>query len=172
MIRPATIIDARAIAQIHIRAWQAAYQNIVPDDFLENLSIEERTQSWEGALASTKTQTLLSEEDGSIHGWICFGPGRDAGCQRNLEILALYVDPAQWRTGVGQELVEFMERHFANQQPETYLWVLSDNAPAQRFYEAMGFANSGATKNITWGGVTLKELKYEKLNAPLPPEAA
>ena len=33
-IRSATICDAKAIAEVHVHSWQAAYRRLLPDDFL------------------------------------------------------------------------------------------------------------------------------------------
>ncbi len=36
-VRPATIDDARSIAELHIRSWQWAYKGLIPDSYLESL---------------------------------------------------------------------------------------------------------------------------------------
>ena len=42
MIRLATLADARAIAELHVASWRAAYVGILPPAYLEGLSVEER----------------------------------------------------------------------------------------------------------------------------------
>ena len=39
VIRDAELRDARGIAEVHIRSWQAAYVGIVPDEDLSRLSL-------------------------------------------------------------------------------------------------------------------------------------
>src|SRR5687767_3602644 len=41
-IRPALPSDARAIADVHVRTWQSTYRGIVPDAYLDALSVDER----------------------------------------------------------------------------------------------------------------------------------
>ena len=41
-IREPSKNDARSLAEVHVRSWQAAYKGQVPNDFLDNLSVERR----------------------------------------------------------------------------------------------------------------------------------
>src|SRR5688572_8422042 len=103
IIREATPSDARAIAEIHVRSWQAAYQGIVPDSFLESLSVDQRERSWRQSLEGSGLVTSVLEERGEMLGWISVGPSRDEGEQPSTrEIWAIYVEPKHWRRGVGQ----------------------------------------------------------------------
>ena len=45
--RPATIDDARVIAQVHVDTWRTTYAGIVPDDYLRDLSYERRERQWQ-----------------------------------------------------------------------------------------------------------------------------
>ena len=47
MIRKATIVDAEDIAKVHVDSWKTAYKGILPDEFLNRLSYEQRTMLWE-----------------------------------------------------------------------------------------------------------------------------
>jgi len=46
-IRQADIADAKAIAKVHVDSWRTTYANIVPDDYLTNLSYESREHNWQ-----------------------------------------------------------------------------------------------------------------------------
>ncbi len=37
LIRAAEPADAAALGRVHVRAWQAAYPGVMPDDFLDGL---------------------------------------------------------------------------------------------------------------------------------------
>jgi hypothetical protein len=56
MIRSATPGDARAIATIHVEAWRAAYRGIVPDEYLDSLSIDGRESTWRQNLLAAEPQ--------------------------------------------------------------------------------------------------------------------
>jgi len=44
LLRPAEPRDALEVARVHIGTWQAAYRGLVPDEYLDSLKIEERTE--------------------------------------------------------------------------------------------------------------------------------
>jgi hypothetical protein len=44
--------------------------------------------------------------------------------------------------------------------PAMTLWVLDGNARARRFYERAGLVADGAAKHATFGGATLREVRY------------
>ncbi len=51
-VRRAAPVDAAAIALVHVRAWQAAYRGLMPDDVLERLSVDERALRWRDILSN------------------------------------------------------------------------------------------------------------------------
>jgi ribosomal protein S18 acetylase RimI-like enzyme len=77
------------------------------------------------------------------------------------EVYALYVHPAVRRTGVGGALLRHgvAELTAAGRTP-VVLWVLTDNAPARRFYQRAGFGPDGAEHLFEVAGVLLPELRY------------
>ena len=147
-IRDATIADARAIVEVYIRSWQAAYRGLMPDDFLDSLSVEDREQEWRSWLASQPTRQwcLVAEDDGKVLGFVRFGPSRDEEAPEDAgEVYAIYVLPEAFGTGTGRELFAhanriLRERGFA----AATLWVLEANERARRFYEAAGWRLDGA----------------------------
>jgi len=44
IIRKAKLDDATGIAKVHVDSWRTTYKGIIPDDFLNNLSYEQRTE--------------------------------------------------------------------------------------------------------------------------------
>lgn len=44
-IRKAVASDAKGIAKVHVYSWRTTYANIVPDEYLTNLSYENREQN-------------------------------------------------------------------------------------------------------------------------------
>jgi ribosomal protein S18 acetylase RimI-like enzyme len=65
-IRPARADDARAIAEVHVRAWRAAYADVLPADFLAALSVEERSVQWRQAIATGQTHLLVAESSSPV----------------------------------------------------------------------------------------------------------
>jgi len=50
-IRQATVEDAAIISFIGVTSWQAAYRGIVPDSYLDSLSVEQRKKHLAKSLA-------------------------------------------------------------------------------------------------------------------------
>lgn len=172
-IRPATPDDARAIAGIHVRSWQVAYRGIVPESFLQSLSVDQRERFWRESLEGGGPRTSVFEEHGHVVGWISVGATRDAGERPSTrELWAIYVDPMHWRRGVGQRLWGDAERQLTGAGvTEVTLWVLRDNIPALAFYRSNGFvADADVEKTVVIGGTELVEVRLRrKLSGPRAP---
>ena len=69
--------DSRAIATIHVLSWQAAYEGVVPAQFLASMSIDRREGIWRQRLEQGASGTWVIEEHGAVLGWISTGPSRD-----------------------------------------------------------------------------------------------
>ena len=162
-VRPAHVDDSGGIAAIHVRGWQAAYRGIVPEPYLESLSVERRTMSWRAQiLESSPTEIVVAEIDQRLIGWASFGPSRDDDARESIgELYAVYVLPELWSTGVGRALWNrakgrLVERGFQR----ATLWVLRDNVRVIRFYEAAGFTPT-VERPVDIGGKNLPEVRYE-----------
>jgi GNAT superfamily N-acetyltransferase len=148
-VRHARREDARPIAEVHVASWRHAYRVLLPDDFLERLSVDEREAqrlAW-FADPSPGSGVLVAEDDaGRVVGFATFGPSRDDDAPEGTgEVPAIYVDPVEVGTGIGREL--FAETAAALRKAgstRATLWVLEGNASARRFYEKAGWAWDGA----------------------------
>ncbi|WP_374590186.1 N-acetyltransferase family protein [Aquabacterium sp.] len=163
-IRPATICDAKGIAEVHVHSWQAAYRQLLPDDFLAALSVEKREVMWGKLLAGGKPSLLVAESAGKLVGFSAFGPCRDEGAESaDYELEAIYVAPPHWSSGVGRELwLSSLDALLAVGAKSISLWVLAGNERAIRFYQAAGFHidHGMATKVSSLGGVQVHEVRY------------
>lgn len=148
-IREAGVEDARAIAEIHVRAWQRAYRGQLPDEYLDGLSVEDRERMWhEGVThAGHVWRCWLAEQGGRPVGFCATGPSEDADADRETaELYAIYLEPDAVGTGLGRRLFahavdDLRERGFRT----ATLWVLETNERARRFYEVAGWKLDGAT---------------------------
>jgi ribosomal protein S18 acetylase RimI-like enzyme len=146
-IREADPKDARAIAEIHVRSWQAAYRGQLTDDYLDGLKVEDRLEQHRQALEAPGEHRTWIAEDGGVVGFAVTGPSQDADADdRTGELYAVYVDPGSFGHGVGKALcdralADLRERGFRT----ATLWVLETNAGARRFYEREGWAADGLT---------------------------
>lgn len=165
-IRVATAADAARIAQISIDGWRAAYRGLMPDEVLDNLDLQKRTAGWTASIEKGSVQVMLAIVDGQAQGFCSLLPTRDKDKQptRTAEIPAIYICPTHWRRGLGNRLWSAVRTvALAAGHKEMTLWVLTTNAPARRFYEAIGFQPDGATKIETGiGSIELPHVRYQR----------
>jgi GNAT superfamily N-acetyltransferase len=149
-VRAATVADATAIGEVHVRSWQAAYAGLIPADFLARLSAESRAESW-ARLIGDGGPVLVAEEDGVIAGFAAYGDER---------LYALYLLPEYWGRGIGRALHERVVEGMSGDS--AILWVLSTNERAKAFYVRQGWVDDGATQTETIddGRVTLEERRF------------
>jgi ribosomal protein S18 acetylase RimI-like enzyme len=108
-IREPTLADADALGEIHVKAWQAAYRGgLMPDSYLDALSIEERAQMWREALARhprPEVIRLAVEDDGQLVGFTIVGPCEDEEAKGLGQVYLLNVHPRAWGRGMGRALL-------------------------------------------------------------------
>ncbi|MCZ7645731.1 MAG: GNAT family N-acetyltransferase [Planctomycetota bacterium] len=165
-LRPAALDDARAIAEVHVASWRAAYKGLVPDAHLDGLNVETRTvkfREWLEAAGVPERRTWVLEEAGRVIGHGETQPARDAGLDpaRVAELCAIYLHPAAWGRGGGRLLLaEALDDLRARGFEACVLWVLENNARSRRFYEIAGFALDGGRKPLTFAGRTVDAVRY------------
>ncbi len=162
MIRRAVPADFAGIARVHVQAWRESYPELLPWAAIEARSVEARVKQWRSTLAETDRLTFVyvTEQDGAICGFGSAGTIRWTGLSTGSEVSALYLLDAVKRRGIGRMLFarllgELAARGFTS----TGLWVLTQNEPARRFYQAMG-GRAGATRIEHHGEYVLDEIAY------------
>ena len=166
-IRPAELDDAPAIAKVHVETWRAAYQGIIPQDYLDTLNVQNRTMSWVRLLdRSAELITLVSEDDnGRVVGFASGGPVRHRDQRFEAEISSLYISPRAQRHGHGRRLFLALSNRLAQRKLKgLFLWVLADNT-ARKFYEALG-GHEVSEIARDFAGVSLREIGYGWAETP------
>lgn len=149
-IREASPDDARAIAEVHVRSWRWAYRGLIPDDYLDRLSVDDREVRWREGLtppASNLGCVVAEDEGGRVVGFAGFGAAADEATSPEGagEVHAIYVDESVAGTGVGRELFAAASDGLRAQGfPRAFLWVLAANDRARRFYVKAGWSWDGA----------------------------
>jgi GNAT superfamily N-acetyltransferase len=163
-LRPAEPCDALPVARVHVRSWQVAYRNLIPDNFLEQLRPEDRAERYDFAACDVrKPRTILAVEGSTILGFATTSPSRDTDLPNHGELCALYVDPPHWGRGIGVALISaarasLAELGFRN----ALLWVLVGNDRAERFYRSDRWAPDGIRRTDSRRSVTLHEVRYQR----------
>jgi GNAT superfamily N-acetyltransferase len=172
VVRAAAVDDADAIGRIHVIAWQATYPGLLPQSFLDGLSIVDRQASWRHGLTQrlTDRSTLVVEDaSGSVRGFTTVGDERGEAPHGPEvgELWAINLEPDAWGRGLGTALLRGAERELtARGQTSAVLWTVRGNVRARRFYEREGWALDGGVKTSTFGGTQVPEVRYRRdLNA-------
>lgn len=164
-VRRATPRDAADIAQVHVASWQRAYRGLIPQGYLDSLSVQARTETWARNLerpALPGVATLVAELDGLVVGFASVGPSRDDDARPGSgELWGLYVHPDAWGHGYGHALhAAAMGVLRSTGVTSATLWVLTTNERARHFYERHGWVADGAEKHEWRGDVRLDETRY------------
>jgi GNAT superfamily N-acetyltransferase len=174
LIRRAMPADARAIAEIGVLSWQAAYRGIFPAGFLSGLSITAREIAWESMLDADEADEAddapcwMAERDGTTIGYLASGPPRDEDVPLPAaEVYAIYVLPDEWRSGAGRALITTAVVHWQARGVEMLvLWALEANMAGRAFYEALGWRTDGTRQQIDLGGFRRPEIRYRFGSTP------
>lgn len=160
MIRRATADDIPGLARVHRETWHATYRGIVPDEYLDGLTVEKSIGFWERVFSNTDrtgVEFVTLDED-LVVGFVSGGPARNLP-DLGGEIYALYLLPEAQGTGTGRALMETMVAWLRSNGLHRYgVWVLAEN-PTRRFYAHLGGRQS-EVKTITIGGEELVEELY------------
>lgn len=164
-VRAADPADAAGIARVHVAGWQHGYAGLLPQEFLDRLSVEESTQRRRRSLlepAEGMIATLVAERDDEIVGFVNVGTCRDDGAAQDAgELWAIYVHPDHWGSGAGYALHERSLRVLRDAgMSGAVLWVLAGNERAARFYRRQGWTADGAAKTVWRDDVRLDEVRY------------
>jgi GNAT superfamily N-acetyltransferase len=163
-IRPATPLDAPAIAEIEVASWRAAYRDLIPIAFLESLSVQVKADIWAVDIKryglTDRKRVLVVESDGGILGFSLAGVPGGVSPGNGL-LYFMYFHPDAWGQGYSRPLMVRVIDDFRDQGVRrAHLWVLRDNQRARRFYEGLGWVTDRETTTDRYGGELLESLHY------------
>lgn len=160
-IRRATVEDASGIAKVHVDSWRTTYQGIIPDDFLNKLSYEQRTNLWIQNITQENNYVIVAENsEGEIVGFATCSKRETNTTPNSSDLTSIYLLEEYQGQGIGKKLLKQVFIHFKSLRLEkVFVDVLAENK-TRKFYEHFG-AKLYATTQIKLGGKILDELIYE-----------
>lgn len=165
VVRAAAAADAHAIATIRLASWRATYAGIVPAALLDRMDLA-RTEAWiSGRLADPQGRATLVVEDerGRVAGYALTAPARDEDAAGLGELEAIYLGPDARGRGLGRPLLDAALAELAAAGFGTvFLWVLTANASARRFYERAGFWPDGVVRTLDFDGNPIEEIRCRR----------
>ncbi|NBZ86299.1 GNAT family N-acetyltransferase [Stagnihabitans tardus] len=147
MIRPATVLDAQAIAAIwnpFIENSAVTFNPVVkrPEDVAE--MIVARTTAGHGFL-------VAADEEGAILGFATYAQFRSGlGYSKTMEH-TIILAPTEKGRGMGRALMTAIEAHAREEGAHQMIaGVSAENVAGLRFHEAMGYAEAARIREAGW----------------------
>lgn len=139
-IREATPADAAAIAAVQVRSWEATYADMLPQEHIDRRTVGLRTAQWTERLRDGADDIFVAcDPSGTIAGFTSGGHSGEPVEGFDAEIGTLYLLPEAQRRGIGKQLLRALSAALQKKGfKAAWVRVLSDNAPARRFYENCG----------------------------------
>lgn len=166
MLRDGVPGDADAIERIRIAAWQVAYQEFMPGDFLSNLNALQNVDGLRKRLSSQDHDFSVSvvETDDSVVAFAIMGKPRYEAPGDIVELWALNVQPEYWRKGIGSQLTKrAIESARVAGFKNIELWCINGNQPAETAYKQAGFSPTGKERtSSSLTGHPIHERHYTK----------
>ena len=161
-LRRATARDAEAIARVRIDGWRQAYKGLVPQAYLDSMSLEASVPMWQRALAAPtdRASVFVVENAAGVAGFAAGTRLAEPKLGYDAELTAIYLSRDVQRHGLGRRLAGAIAAERAsNGATGMIAWVLAGNAGARRFYESLG-AELVVEQPFEWDGMPLVEAGY------------
>jgi GNAT superfamily N-acetyltransferase len=164
VVRGARAADADGIGEANVRAWQAAYPGLLPQDYLDGLRVEDRAGFWREVLraADPRRRVLVADVAGRVAGFcdVCVAPA-DPPSPATGELRVINVHPDHWGAGVGGALLTAAEGALAGLGHRVaQLWVLPGNHRARAIYEHRGWTADGTSRIARGTEVSFPQVRY------------
>ena len=163
MIREATIHDAPRTAEIDVISSRYAYQNILSEELLKDLTVENRIPVHTRWISEKRFDMYVYEDPdtGIVKAMMGIGMNEDEDKEGACELHFIYVDPAYVRQGIGSEMIRFFEEKGKEKGcREFVIWVLEENEMGRNCYEKNHYHFDGRDKIFKrWGK---REIRYVK----------
>ncbi len=152
------------VAGVYVQAWKETYPGMVPQETLDQLSIEKKLPDSEKDIddfVGSHYVLLIKDE---ICGFVSCIKARDKDLDDSYgEIQAIYLLDKVKHQGYGGMLMDIgiavlEQQHFQY----VSLWVLESNTNAIEFYEHMGFARDGRKNMLDFDGTNVPEIRMTK----------
>ena len=164
MIREATIHDAARTAEIDVISSRYAYQNILSEELLKDLTVENRVPVHTRWISEKRFDMYVYEDPdtGIVKAMMGIGMNEDEDKEGAYELHFIYVDPAYVRQGIGSEMIRFFEEKGKEKGcKEFVIWVLEENEMGRNCYEKNHYHFDGKDKIFKrWGK---REIRYVKV---------
>ena len=150
---PTTVDHATLVGEIHSLAWQQAYEELFPAEYIDAETSEKRKQEFTDALQDERYRYFLVYEEN-----ICVGMVKTLLENGDCEIASIYILKEYCGRGLGSRVIAQLIEMYKDYC--IFLWTLEENYPARKFYEKNGFEWTGDIRTI-FRGRDFLQVKYK-----------
>jgi L-amino acid N-acyltransferase YncA len=128
-IRKAELGDAQGIAKVHVDSWRTTYKDIIPEDYLNNLSYEQRTKLWKKNITREDSYVVIAEnKEGQIIGFADARRKENNEVRNSCDLTSIYLLENYQGIGIGKKLFKDLFMNFKQKGfEEIFVEVLEEN---------------------------------------------
>ncbi len=164
-VRPATLRDAKQIAELHNATVRDAFKTIAVDTPIPVTPLDKRQAYWREAIEYSEPQVHVAIDEDRIVGFVGFDRSRDKGTPQTMgEVWAIYVAASHWSKGVGLALWDAAREGLQEEGcSHVSVWLPIANDRAVRFFELAGLKREmSSAKTVAIGGVKVEEIRLKR----------
>ncbi len=164
-VRPATLRDAKAIAELHNLSLREAFKGVVADDQIPEVALEKRQAFWREAIEYSEPHVQVALNGEKIVGFVGYDRSRDPKTPNTMgEIWAIYAAPDYWGLGVGLALWDAAREGLVEEGClNVSVWAPVGVERVVRFHELAGFKREMTTiKTVPMGAVKIEEIRLKR----------
>ncbi len=130
--------DISNISKLLIDAWKNSYQDFIPAEVLNSLTLDNQVRRHTKYMAANTTYFVAENEHEELVGFTSYGKNRlkNIGCE--IELYTMYVKTDHHRKGIGKSLLALIFSDLENTQNSMVVLVFKKN-PFRQFYTQNGF---------------------------------
>jgi ribosomal protein S18 acetylase RimI-like enzyme len=144
--------DAKALAEVHVRAWRESYAGLLPADYLAQMNEQLYARRWRRQLLAPRPAEMVLAAE-ARDGLVGYSAARIRSGDGASEVSTLYVIREAQKLGVGRRLLVGAARVLRSRGAGAVIvWVLNGNTAARGFYEHLGGVSVSERPVVGWGG--------------------
>lgn len=136
-IREANAEDIEPIASLYVMNWKKTYVGLLPDNFLNGLTVNEGIKKWQEYLNKEKHRIFVAYENEKILGFSACK--EDEELKNCLYLDSLHVSETSRGKGVGTKLINTVGSYaYIKGYEHMSICIVKGNDNTKRIYEKMG----------------------------------
>ena len=136
-IREANAEDIEPIASLYVMNWKKTYVGLLPDNFLNGLTVNDGINKWQEYLTKEKHRIFVAYENEKFWGFSACK--EDEELKNCLYLDSLHVSETSRGKGVGTKLINTVGSYaYIKGYEHMSICIVKGNDNAKRIYEKMG----------------------------------